>query len=66
MELLSVSKNQAELRLNEDDLFILVSALNEICNGINITEFQTRIGGEKTLAAALLYDMRNILDIISL
>lgn len=47
MDLLSVTKKNAEINITEEELLISNSALNEICNGIDIAEFETRIGAEK-------------------
>ena len=44
------------LTLTEDEAYILNNALNEVCNGIHIEdwEFQTRMGAEREEARALL------------
>lgn len=65
MNLLSVTKDNAEINLSESELLILNSALNEICNGIDIAEFETRIGSKKESAATLLSGFGNILDKMS-
>lgn len=65
MDLLSVSNGKAEINIAENELLILNSALNEICNGIDIAEFETRIGSEKSEVEALLSKIGNILDKIS-
>ncbi|NIY48360.1 hypothetical protein [Cedecea colo] len=65
MDLLSVSNGKAKINIAENELLILNSALNEICNGIDIAEFETRIGSEKSDVEALLSKIGNILDKIS-
>ncbi|WP_455865061.1 hypothetical protein [Pantoea agglomerans] len=62
MNLLSVTKGNAEINITEHELLILNSALNEICNGIDIAEFETRIGSEKDDVTALLSKIGNVLD----
>ncbi|MCW0314796.1 hypothetical protein [Pantoea ananatis] len=62
MKLLSVTKKNAEINITEEELLILNSALNEICNGIDIAEFETRIGSERSEVIALLSKIGNILD----
>lgn len=54
MKLLSVTRDSAELNITESELLILNAALNEVCNGIDIAEFETRIGSEKEEVAVLL------------
>lgn len=65
MDLLSTTKFDAELKITEKELLILNSALNEICNGIDVTEFETRIGSDKNEVAALLSKIGSILDKMS-
>ena len=62
MELLSVTMKSAKINIKEEELLILNSALNEICNGIDIAEFETRIGSDRNEVAALLSKIGNILD----
>lgn len=53
---------QAQLTLGENELLILNSALNEICNGISVSEFETRIGASKEEVCTLLSEIGWILD----
>ncbi|WP_312999082.1 hypothetical protein [Leclercia sp.] len=62
MKIISVAGKQAQLTLNENELLILNSALNEICNGISVPDFETRTGVSKEDACALLDDIGHILD----
>lgn len=66
MKLLSVARENAELHITENELLILNSALNEICNGIDIAEFETRIGSGKEEVAILLSKIGEILDKMSI
>ncbi|WP_330985922.1 MULTISPECIES: hypothetical protein [Enterobacterales] len=65
MELLAVIKQQADLRFTEDELWILNSALNEICNGISVAEFDTRIGATRDDVALLHEKIGQTLDAIA-
>jgi hypothetical protein len=51
-----------DLRLNRDELGLLGNALNEVCNGVEIAdfEFQTRLGVERSEAQALLRRVRDV------
>ena len=42
MNVISLAGKQAQLTIDENELLILNSALNEICNGISVPEFETR------------------------
>ena len=65
MDLLAVTKSNADISITESELLILNSALNEVCNGIDITEFETRIGSERDNVAALLSKIGSVLDQMS-
>ncbi|MDK9357374.1 MULTISPECIES: hypothetical protein [Lelliottia] len=62
MELVNLEGRSALVALNESELLILNSALNEICNGIDVQEFDTRIGSSKETVAELLGKIGNVLD----
>lgn len=65
MDLLSVANDRAELNITESELLILNAALNEVCNGIDVAEFETRIGSGKEEVAVLLKRIGEILDKMS-
>jgi hypothetical protein len=44
MEMRKVEGGKALVLLDTDDLLILSNALNEVCNGIEVPEFATRMG----------------------
>lgn len=62
MDVRSIAEKNAQLTISENELLILNSALNEICNGISVPEFETRIGASREEAYALLDVMGRILD----
>ncbi|WP_244263170.1 hypothetical protein [Yersinia frederiksenii] len=61
-----MTKQQAELKLTNDELLILNSALNEICNGISISEFDTRIGATREDVTLLLEKIGQTLDAMAI
>jgi hypothetical protein len=63
MRLLAVVRDCAQLELTASELLILNNTLNEVCNGIDVPEFHTRIGAEKTDVALL---QKNVADIFRL
>ena len=54
MEVLGKRAGSADIRVTADELLIIGNALNEICHGFDIAEFQTRIGASRTEAQLLL------------
>ncbi len=62
MELLMVDRYHADLRLAESELVMLNNALNETCNGLDLDEFETRMGSTKEQVRDLLSRIGMILD----
>lgn len=62
MELVNLKGRSAVVILNESELLVLNAALNEICNGIDVQEFDSRIGSSKESVADLLGEIGGILD----
>lgn len=54
----------ARLVLDEDELVLIANALNEVCNGVEIEdfEFSTRLGADRDEARALLAAVGVVLD----
>ena len=62
MDVISLAGKQAQLTIDENELLILNSVSNEICNGSSVPEFETRIGASKEDVCALLNDIGQTLD----
>ncbi|MCY1310440.1 hypothetical protein D9M71_142130 [compost metagenome] len=62
MKKVEISADSAVLACTKDELLILHSALNEICNGIDLFEFETRIGSGRDVVKNLLLEVGVILD----
>ncbi|RMR54451.1 hypothetical protein ALP83_200039 [Pseudomonas syringae pv. actinidiae] len=62
MEIINSSRNFANVSFNRDELLVLNSALNEICNGLDMFEFETRIGADREFVASLLRKIGLLLD----
>jgi hypothetical protein len=58
----SISSSSAVVELTVDDLSMLNNALNEVCNGLDLEEFSTRMGAEKQNVLKLLHRVREVLD----
>lgn len=53
MDVKEVSRNAACIVLTSEELRALCNALNEVCNGLYIEEFATRMGVERDEAEQL-------------
>jgi hypothetical protein len=58
----AIRENQVSVQLTLGELRIVNNALNEVCNGLRMSEFSTRMGATRDEAMALL---RQIKDAIS-
>ena len=51
-----------EVEFSKADLRLLLNALNEILHGIDVSEFETRLGAPRDEAASLLRRLQAQLD----
>ena len=65
MNIVKIAAEQSQTVMTHEELFIITAALNEICNGIDIFEFETRIGSDRERVALLLKEMVSLLDKMS-
>jgi len=63
MDLLAQTPEHIDLRFDRNELVLLNNALNELCNGVHIEnwEFQTRLGVERREAQKLLGQISRVL-----
>jgi len=56
MRVLSTSTGELDVALSRDELTMINNALNEVCNGVDIMdfEFQTRLGWDRSELRSLL------------
>lgn len=62
MKVLRKSSQSVHVELTKEEMLLINNSLNEICHGINIPEFQTRIGVTKETAERLLDDIGALYD----
>lgn len=62
MQVSSSSNQHADVRLTVDELRIINNALNEVCHGIDLPEFDTRMGVSLERAKALLKQIGAAVD----
>lgn len=58
MQLIAVDSDEIVTKLTRDELGVINNALNEICNGIDVEEFETRIGATREEVGSLLKQLR--------
>lgn len=62
MKCLKKDKDKADLSFSMDELLIINAALNEVCNGIDVFEFDTRIGFSKEQVSLFLEAINKLID----
>jgi hypothetical protein len=62
MEIIDIAAERSQVQIGRDELLIVNAALNEVCNGIAVFEFETRIGADRARVAALLKEVGALLD----
>lgn len=62
MKVIEKNENGITIILSNNEIIIVNNALNEIINGIEITEFETRIGFSEEIVKELLDNIKKILD----
>ena len=62
MKVNSVLDRSVTVSLSADELLILNNALNEVCNGIEVPEFATRMGADVDEVRSLLNEVGQVLD----
>ena len=62
MEIVRTAVERSQIGVSREELLIVNAALNEVCNGIEVFEFETRIGADRERVASLLKEIGLLLD----
>ena len=62
MKTLESGKNTAILELTANELLVINNALNEVCHGVKIIGFESRLGKDRPFAKELLMAIGQVLD----
>lgn len=62
MQIEQVEKETATIHLSKEELVIINNALNEVCNGLELKEFSTRMGETRKNVEELLFQIGKIID----
>lgn len=65
MDIECAASDEALLRLTRDELVVLANALNTVCNAVDLPEFTTLLGVNRSEAEALLADLAAVLQRMS-
>ena len=60
MNAIEINKDKIVLELSRNELGVLSNALNEVCNGIEVWEFDTRMGIKIENARIILESLTSI------
>lgn len=66
MQVQSLTKERATVSLGPSELLILNNALNEVCHGLDLDEFDTRMGTERGVVQSLLDEIGALCDQMNL
>ena len=62
MQVIQTTKDSASALFTEAELILLNNVLNEVLHGINISEFETRLGASRLEAEELLHQINSLLS----
>ena len=62
MKVIDMSTESSNIGMSLDELLIVNAALNEVCNGMAVFEFETRIGADRERVALLLKEVGLLLE----
>ena len=62
MQIEQVEKEITTIRLSQEEVVIINNALNEVCNGLDLNEFSTRVGASRANVEELLFQIGKIID----
>jgi hypothetical protein len=65
MRRVKAERHLMTVELSASELGILNNALNEVCNGIDLPEFDTRMGAQKRDVLKLLNEVRTARDLVA-
>ena len=62
MQVLAASRQAVQIELSLTELQLICNCLNEVCNGIDVPEFETRLGVTPEFADAFHAEVRGVID----
>lgn len=65
MKIIKTTSEKADMQTSTSELVTLNNALNEVCNGIKIPEFEAKMGASREEVKGLLKSVGKLLDELS-
>ncbi len=62
MEVINTTSALSRIGISREELLIVNACLNEVCNGIDVFEFEARVGANRQPVAELLQEVGLLLD----
>jgi hypothetical protein len=62
MEIIDTNSVYSKIGISRDELLVVNASLNEVCNGIEVFEFETRIGASRERVMMLLKEIGLLID----
>jgi len=62
MKIIKCTSEHTDIRISRGELLVLNAALNEISNGLDLADFESRIGASRIYAATLLGELNSVID----
>ena len=66
MKLENFSNNEIELSISKDELLIIKNCVTEVCSGMHVYEFQTRIGFRREEVVAFAKELKSAINDIGI
>lgn len=62
MKIVDIGDTLARIDISRNELLIIKATLNEVCNGIELFEFETRVGAARDRVRELLKEVGLLID----
>jgi hypothetical protein len=66
MKMTNVSNGELHISIDREEMLILNNALNEVCNGLALFEFETRMGASRSRVTQLLKEVHSVLKAVNI
>ncbi len=64
MKAIQIGTKRSQIELDLEEILILNNSLNEVCNGIDIFEFATRMGVDRERVRHLLAELSELFELM--
>ncbi len=64
MKAIQIGTKRSQIELSLEEILILTNSLNEVCNGIDLFEFATRMGADRERVRLVLAELSERFDLM--